>query len=176
MTRRDDSGAFKAELERLGISYPTCGAVSTAPAERWDDGSIVGNGIQGALAYCRTYNEEMVLSQEELFLPLFPFHGYLPIREHYETIRQLVIDDRVKDAQELLNKLKAEEDFPFYNTTDPFVGACALDLIMQEPLDHSSYVRSTNFETGESLVAWEDNSGIYHRQAYAAHITNRTQK
>jgi alpha-L-fucosidase 2 len=159
-------------LRRLHTSYPASGFVSTAPAETWDDGTVVGNGIQGALAFCRTSTEEVVLSHEELFLPLFPDHGYLPVREHYDTVRQLVMEGNAGAAQELLLKLKKEGDFPDYNTTDPFVGACSLDLHMHHRDKNTSYIRSVNFETAESLTAWEDSGGLFHRRLFVSRADN----
>jgi len=166
MTKPQETNVLHDLLERLHASYPACGIVDTAPAWKWDFGTVVGNGVQGALAFCRTRDEEFVLSHEELFLPLFPFRGYLPVREHYETIRQLVLEGRAGEAQELIRKLKIAGDFPGYNTTDPFVGACSLDLRMQEPREHGAYVRSVDFETGEALTAWEDSGGMFHRRFF----------
>jgi len=94
MTDFSQARDMRTVLRRLHTVYPACGFVSTAPAEKWDDGTVVGNGVQGVLAFCRTNREELVLSHEELFLPLFPFHGYLPVREHFEEVRQLVLGGR----------------------------------------------------------------------------------
>ena len=156
----------KSLLSEAG--FPSCGCVSKAPAERWDDGSIVGNGIQGALAFCRTGKEELVLSHEELFLPLFPDYGYVPIKEHLEEIRSLVLEGKGKEAQDLILGLEAENDFPLYNTTDPFVGACSLDMLMDTAEKADNYFRSTDFETGETLVAWQDGDAVYHRSFFVS--------
>lgn len=152
-----------ALLQRLHTAYPARGIVSTTPAGKWDFGSVVGNGVQGALAFGRTRDEELVLSHEELFLPLFPFHGYVPVRGHFEEIRRLVLAGRADEVHKLERKLKEEGGFPGYNTTDPFVGAGALDLHMPEADEAQAYVRSVNFQTGEGLVAWADGGGLYHR-------------
>ncbi|MDT8390434.1 MAG: glycoside hydrolase N-terminal domain-containing protein [Lentisphaeria bacterium] len=160
------------KLERLYVTYPSNGCVSLAPAARWDDGTIVGNGMQGVLAYCCPHHEEMVLSHEEMFLPLFPFHGYLPIREHYQTIQRLVMEKRVDEAQQLIKRVKVEGDFPFYNTTDPFVGACSLDMLMRDDAAPALYMRSTDFATGEAVVAWETPGGLFHRQFFVSRDAN----
>ncbi len=81
-------------LQHLQVPYPDTGFVSMAPAAKWDFGTVVGNGTQGALAFCRTVDEELVLSHEELFLPLFPDQGYLPVKAHYATVRQRVMNCR----------------------------------------------------------------------------------
>jgi hypothetical protein len=159
---------LEEELARLHVSYPDYGCVSTAPASKWDFGTVVGNGVQGALAFCRTRDEELVLSHEELFLPLYPFHGYLPVKAHYEMIRQLVRDGRTPEAQALIRSIKEETGFPRYNTTNPFVGACSLDLHMANRAEHDAYIRSIDFRTGEAVVAWEDAGGLYHRQFFVS--------
>ena len=157
-----------ATLQQLQIRYPECGCVSTAPAKKWDFGTVVGNGAQGALAFCRPRNEEFVLSHEELFLPLYPFNGYLPVRPHFENIRQLVVENRSDEAQDFIRRLKEESDFPRYNTTDPFVGACSLDLCMPNAMPPRHYMRSIDFQTGEACVAWEDDGGLYHRHFFVS--------
>ncbi|MDT8389156.1 MAG: hypothetical protein RRC34_01440 [Lentisphaeria bacterium] len=53
----------------LRADRPARGAVSLSPACKWDFGTVVGNGVQGALAFCRTRHEELVSRHEELFLP-----------------------------------------------------------------------------------------------------------
>jgi len=91
--------AMQDILNLLQTSYPACGFVSGAPADRWDDGTVVGNGIQGVLSFGRTTDEELVLSHEDLFLPLFPDHGYLPVREHFATVRTLVMEGKAREAR-----------------------------------------------------------------------------
>jgi alpha-L-fucosidase 2 len=155
-------------LHRLHARYPDRGIVSESPAEKWDFGTVVGNGTQGALAFCRTRYEELVLSHEQMFLPLFPFAGYLPVKPHYETIRQLVIDGKTDQAQQLVRQLKLEGSFPHYNTTDPFVGSCSLDLRMADGSRPADYIRSIDFATGEATVAWRDATGLFHRQFFVS--------
>jgi alpha-L-fucosidase 2 len=160
------NNSIMAELNRLHAAYPDCGCVSCAPAVKWDFGTVVGNGNQGALAFCRTRDEELVLSHEELFLPLYPFYGYLPLRPHFEKIRRLVVDGQAAEAESMIRKIKEASDFPRYNTTNPFVGACSLDLQMPETISTQHYIRSIDFRTGEACVAWEDAGGLYHRHFF----------
>ncbi len=166
--RSPGDAEFEALLRRLQVSHPACGAVTRSPAEEWSYGTVVGNGTQGALAFGRTADEELVLSHEELFLPLYPFCGYLPVRPHVETIRDLVLEGRTAEAQAFLRSLKEEGGFPGYNTTDPFVGACALDLCSTAPGAPAAYLRGVDFETGEAWVAWEDGAGLFHRRFFVS--------
>lgn len=159
---------LQARLESLRMTYPECGIVSTEPASKWDFGTCVGNGIQGALAIGRTNHETFVLSHERMFLPLYPFPGYIPVKEHYETIRQLVIDRKTYEAQRLIHKIKVDGGFPLYNTTDPFVGAAAMDMQMGGELLPEAYLRSVDFEHGDARVAWRDGGGVVHRDFFVS--------
>ncbi|MFU8779813.1 MAG: glycosyl hydrolase family 95 catalytic domain-containing protein [Kiritimatiellia bacterium] len=165
--------ALAETLQRLQTHYPDFGCASKAPADKWDFGTVVGNGTQGALAFCRTGAEELVLSHEELFLPLYPFYGYLPVRPHFETIRKLVVEGRTNEAEAFVLQIKKEAGFPRYNTTNPFVGACALDLEMPDAGEAQAYLRTIDFQTGEALVAWEEAGGkLFHRHFFVSRAHN----
>jgi len=154
-------------LERLGIAYPERGFVFTSPAERWEDGTIVGNGTQGALCFARPYSEEMVLSHEALFLPIYPAGEFIPLEQHMDRIRELVLEGKGRDAMELTNDLAKAAGCERHTFTDPFIGACSLKIEMP-PRICKLYARSTDFETGNAVVAWEDDSGLLHRRAFAS--------
>src|SRR6056297_62728 len=89
---------LQSVLDRLRITYPDRGFVCGAPARRWEDGTIVGNGSQGALSFGRPYQEEIVLSHEALFLPIYPAGRFIHLGPHLDHIRDLVLDDRGGDA------------------------------------------------------------------------------
>lgn len=155
-------------LPELQMTYPAHGCVSREPAWKWDFGTVVGNGIQGALAFGRTAEEEFVLSHEEIFAPLFPDAGYIPLKEHYQTIRQLVIDGKSIEAEALIREIRQENGLTGPHFTDPFVGASSLRLKMKELADPEAYARSIDFETGEGLVAWREGEALYHRQFFVS--------
>ena len=46
-----DAGALRTLLHALHTAYPERGIVSVEPARKWDFGTVVGNGSQGALAF-----------------------------------------------------------------------------------------------------------------------------
>lgn len=161
-----DTEHLKDLLEQLHLEYPQHGWVSKEEAKRWDDGSVVGNGVQGALAFCRPYDEEVILSHEELFVPLFPFAGYLPVKKHLPRIRELVYEGKAVEAQDLIREIKTEHDFPAYNTTDPFVGAASIKLCLFPEGEVKAYLRSQDFSTGESKVSWMDDGGVVQRSSF----------
>lgn len=154
-------------LETLAITYPPRGFVSTAPAERWEDGLIVGNGVQGALCFSRPYDEEIVLSHESLFLPVYPRHEYIRLAPHLDRVRDFVLQGRGAEAMALTVDLARQQGYQTRELTDPFIGACSVRLVMPagEPV---AYARSVDFETGGSIVAWKDDTGLVHRRTFAS--------
>lgn len=154
------------QLDKLEMGIPPRGCLSQTPATKWDFGTVVGNGAQGALGFGRTRVETFVLSHEALFLPLFPDAGYLPVKPYLPEIREQVIQGHGLAVEALLRGLKKEGEFPGYNTTDPFVGACSLDLLMADVFSYSDYARSVDFERGEAVVGWEDEEGVFQRRFF----------
>lgn len=154
-------------LETLRISYPERGFVSTEPAQRWEDGMIVGNGVQGALCFSRTHHEEIVLSHESLFLPIYPKHEYIHLAPHLDHIRELIFNNRGAEAMKLTIDLAKKKGYRQRELTDPFIGACSLHLEMPET-ECTAYARSVNFETADSIVAWKDPTGLFHRRGFAS--------
>ncbi|MFW6252878.1 MAG: glycoside hydrolase N-terminal domain-containing protein [bacterium] len=84
---------FKSLLAQLALEYPDRGFVCAAPAERWQDGTITGNGSQGALCFGEPYEEEIVLSHESLFLQIYAAGKFIRLGAHLYHIRNLVLQN-----------------------------------------------------------------------------------
>ena len=82
------------------------------------------------------------------------------------------MDGKGGEAQDLILGLEKDKNFPLYNTTDPFVGACSLDIQMDTPEKPDDYFRSTDFETGETLVSWKDGDAVYQRSFFVSRAKN----
>lgn len=163
----DPSKNLAQVLKTLRICYPEHGFVSTEAASRWEDGMIVGNGVQGALCFSRPHSEEIVLSHESLFLPIYPKHDYIHLAPHLDHIRELILENRGTEAMKLTIDLAKEKGYLKRELTDPFIGACSLKLEMPET-ECTAYGRSVDFETADSIVAWKDDAGLFHRRAFAS--------
>lgn len=159
-------------LAQLDTSYPSRGFVSTSPAGRWEDGMITGNGTQGALAFSRPYDEEIVLSHEELFLPIYPPVKYMDLPSHMDSMRELVLDGKGREAMVKTIELARAAGYPEEMLTDPFIGACSLRILMDDQEEYSAYARSVDFRTGDALVAWKDKLGLFHRRMFASRTDN----
>lgn len=169
--RRNDnqrmSQTLQATLNTLKLKHPEHGFVCSSPAGRWEDGSIVGNGTQGALIFGNPHQEEIVLSHEELFLPIYPKHDYIHLAPHLDQINELILDNRGHEAMRLTIDLAKQKGYLKRELTDPFIGGCAL-IIESQPSDCTEYARTTDFQTAESIVAWKDHGGLFHRRTFAS--------
>ncbi len=158
---------LQSTLDQLDLEYPDRGFVATSAADRWEDGMIVGNGSQGALCFGRPHNEEIVLSHESLFLPIYPAGKFIHLAPHWSHIQDLVLKNRGGEAMALTMDLARESGYPERTLTDPFIGACSLKIAMSES-ECAAYARSVDFETGDSVTAWKDGSGVFHRRVFAS--------
>jgi hypothetical protein len=156
-------------LGRLGMVQPVHGVVCRAPAGRWEDSAAVGNGTLGALVHGHPYREEVVLSHEALFVPLYPKIPYMDLPAHFGRVRELVMEGRGQEAMDLTVELIERANYPAEMFTDPFIGACSLHLSMPQPQDEpDAYARTIDFDTGESVVGWSDARGIFRRGMHAS--------
>jgi len=117
-------------LDQLDLEYPDRGFVCASPADRWEDGTIVGNGTQGALCFGRPYDEEIVLSHESLFLPIYPPGKFIHLAPHWSHIQDLVLQNRGGEAMSFTMDLARESGYAERTLTDPFIGACSLKIAM----------------------------------------------
>lgn len=103
------------------------------PAANWQESSLTGDGTLGAMVEGRIEDEVVHLSHCKLYLP-----------EPGETPPALVNHPRRNPGD--------------YNNRDGFIAACDLKISMRfgRPAEYS---RSTDFDTGECIVAFKDDRG-----------------
>jgi alpha-L-fucosidase 2 len=171
MTHASKVNGFPALLSQLHMAYPEHGFVCTSPAARWEDGTIVGNGSMGALCFARPYVEEMVLSHEALFLPIYPRGRFIHLAPHLDRIRDLILENRGGEAMAFTMDLARAAGYAKRSLTDPFIGACSLKLLMPDR-DFGLYARSVDFASGDSVTAWKDVAGLFHRRVFASRADN----
>ena len=147
------------------IPVPERGFISSQPAETWEQGLISGNGTLGANVFSRPLDETIVFTHEWLFLPMGAPTMPPDQSARLFEIRQLIDKGLYKQATQLQFDLSGQQSFMY---PDPFVPAFDLGIRMNtQPLIHD-YVRSVDFETGESLVHWADQNGIFERRLFVS--------
>lgn len=144
---------------------PTRGFVSCEPAKTWAHALISGNGTMGALVMGQPYDETIILSQSDLYLPLN--EPKLPINQagRLDEIRKLLLEGKGEAAAAIPVDQRKKEGFNIGR--DPFIPAFDLH-VYQEPAMLKRYQRSVNFETGEAIVNWTDDNGSFERKVFVS--------
>jgi len=150
---------------------PARGFYSTRPARTWEESLVSGNGTMGAMVAGRVYQDAVVLNQTELFLP---FHQPLvpPSQgKHMDEIRKLMLAGRYQEASQFVVDLSHTEGFGAKHSSDPYIPAFRLDVV-SDSTNIKRYARTTDFESGELTVKWEDNNGTFSRQLFVSRADN----
>lgn len=147
------------------LKVPERGFISSEPAETWEHGLISGNGTLGANVMSRPIRETIIFTHEGLFLPmgkpLMPPDNSARLFE----IRRLINRGLYGQATELAFELSGQEDFMY---PDNFVPAFDLSIRMDSLSDIKDYLRSVDFQTGETMVHWSDKRGVYERRLFVS--------
>lgn len=121
--------------------------IENAPAANWQESSLTGNGMVGAMVEGRVEDESIHLSHCKLYLP-----------EPGVTPPALVNHPRRNPGD--------------YNNRDGFMAACDLKVSMRFGKS-SEYSRRTDFDTGECIVSAKDGKGRrYERRVVALRGAN----
>ncbi len=148
-----------------GFVAPDRGFISSTPAETWEQGLISGNGTLGANVMSRPLDETVIFTHERLFLPQGPPHMPPDNAARLFEIRNLIDRGLYKQATNLQFDLSKQEGFMY---PDPFVPAFDLNLRMDTGREITDYVRSVDFQTGETTVHWADSRGVYERRLFVS--------
>ncbi|MCX6874139.1 MAG: glycoside hydrolase N-terminal domain-containing protein [Verrucomicrobia bacterium] len=144
---------------------PERGFISSTPAETWEQGLISGNGTIGANVMSRPLRETVIFTHERLFLPQGPPHMPPDNAARLFEIRQLIDRGLYKQATNLQFDLSGQAGFMY---PDPFVPAFDLNIGMNTEQTIKDYVRSVDFQTGETTVHWADSRGVYERRLFVS--------
>jgi hypothetical protein len=157
------NATFSAASEPLPV--PERGFVSSQPAKRWEEGLICGNGTIGANALSRPLQERIIFTHERLFLPMGP--PVMPPDQSARLfeIRRLIDRGLYKQACELQASLSGQEGFMY---PDYFVPAFDLTIQTQAAGAVRDFARSVNFQTGEAVVHWADDRGVFERRMFVS--------
>lgn len=147
------------------LESPARGFISSSPAKTWEEGLISGNGTIGANVMSRPLDETVILTHERMFLPqgapvMPPDSG-----PRLFEIRRLIDQELYKQACKLVADLSPQEGFMY---PDAFVPAFDLRLQTKGEKDISGYLRSVNFENGETTVHWADSQSVYERRLFVS--------
>jgi alpha-L-fucosidase 2 len=147
------------------ITPPERGFTSSEPGETWEQGLLSGNGTIGANVFSQPLDETIIFTHERLFLPMGP--PLMPPDQSARLfeIRRLMAAGMYKQATQLQFDLSGQQGFMY---PDPFIPAFDLKIRMHTDKEIRDYLRSVNFETGETAVHWKDKHGDYARKLFVS--------
>ena len=149
----------------LPLPVPERGFVSSKPAESWEEGLICGNGTIGANVFSRPLDERVIFTHERLFMPMG--NPVVPPDQsaHLPEIRRLIDEGKYKEAGQLQFKLSGQKSFMY---PDFFVPAFDLSIKSEAGGEVRDYARSVDFQTGETIVHWADDRGVFERRMFVS--------
>jgi hypothetical protein len=159
------SQVLDINLLAAGLSVPERGFISSQPAETWEEGLICGNGTIGANMFSRPLNETIIFTHERLFMPEGPPMMPPNLAPRLFEIRRLIDRGLYKQATQLAFDLSDQESFMY---PDPFVPAFDMNIKMNADGGINDYMRSLDFQTGEAVVHWSDNRGVFERRMFVS--------
>jgi hypothetical protein len=147
------------------LPVPERGFISTEPAATWEEGLISGNGTIGANVFSKPLNETIVFTHERMFLPQGPPTMPPDQANRLFEIRSLIDKGLYREATQLAFDLSGQDGFMY---PDPFVPCFDMNIEMQAKGDVRDYMRSVDFETGEAVVHWADDRGVFERRLFVS--------
>ena len=158
--------------------------VSKAPASKWQDALIAGNGVQGVMVMGNPYNESIILNHEKLWVPAQDVAIDVPdMTKVVDEVRSMAKKGNFGDAGTRLYTAFGEENakmFPYEEfkrikgKQSPRFGlnyvhpGADLKIDMPENGAMKNYSRSVNLSTGEVSVQWTDNKAIWTRKCFVS--------
>lgn len=161
-----------ADRLRLG-AVPERGMCSTVPATTADNGLISGDGKMWVEILGDPFKEQIVFNQENLLQPWKGAPLEAPkIASVLPEVRRLMLAGEYKKALNL--SLAAAEEGPTKPGTASLSPHPAFEMHIDTPGQHAvkEYLRTTDFESGEVKVMWQDSAGTWERRAFVSRPDN----
>ncbi|MEY3897822.1 MAG: hypothetical protein RLZZ214_3343 [Verrucomicrobiota bacterium] len=149
----------------LYLPVPARGFVSIKPAKSWEEGLITANGTLALNALSRPLDERIIFNHERLFMPMGAPHVPPDQSAHLPEIRKLIADGKSKEAEALQFKLSGQKSFMY---PDFYVPAFDLTIDSEAQGEVRDYARSVDFQTGEAVVHWADDRGVFERRMFVS--------
>jgi hypothetical protein len=142
---------------------PAHGIHDTAPADRWEDAFLSGNGEYGIMVFGHPHRERIIHNHHRYVLPNGS-RGMRPpaVAPRLERVRDLILGGERERAQhEFSDGRQLAWTQPFHPGHVLHVEALAAGTV-------ADYRRVTSFATGEVSVTWSDADGRWARRAFVS--------
>jgi hypothetical protein len=135
----------------------------TAPAARWEDGFLSGNGEYGLIALGDPRAERLIVNHHRFVLPNGTRDMAPPAVAHrLEDVRDLVLAGAANAAQ------RAFSDGRRLAWTQAFHPGFVIEVDRANPPPVGDYRRETDFRSGEVSATWTDAGGQWRSRAFVS--------
>lgn len=146
---------------------------SAAPAAKWEEALVTGNGRLGAMVFGGTAEERIVFNHERLYEPLYADVQEPPKVAHaLPEVRRRLLAGRPDEARRVFAEAAREAGFEELRWTDPYHPAMAMRISQDQAGEPDVYTRGVDFRTGEVTVFWRDELGVHERQTFVSRPDN----
>ncbi len=149
------------------------GMHSDAPAKKWQDALISGNGETGVLVYGNPTREKIIFNHEFCY-EFIGTEDIAPpeIAKYLPEIRNLMSQEKYDEATKYAYKMAKNEGYAGLQWTDPYHPAMLMEIDQRIDGTISNYKRSVNFETGEISVKWTSDHNNWERNTFVSRTDN----
>jgi len=145
------------------------GMHSDAPAKKWQDALIGGNGEMGILVFGDPTNEKIIFNHEFCYEFVGTENMEPPdIAKYLPEVRRLMMEGKYDEATKYSYKMAKKEGYAGLQWTDPYHPAMIMNIKQNFSGDIKDYKRSVNFENGEITVKWDAGSDQWIRKTFVS--------
>ena len=142
---------------------PWHGIHDTAPATRWEDAFLAGNGEIGVLVIGDPATERLIVNHHRFVLPNGSRQLAPPaVAGRLDEVRDLILAGEAKAAQ------RAFSDGRRLAWTQPFHPGFVIEIGRANPPPVRDYRRETAFRTGEVTATWTDVAGAWRSRTFVS--------
>ena len=143
------------------------GFTSWMPAATADDALLSGNGEMGIMVFGRPQNDVIIINHAQSWLPSIVPPKPINQKSRLAEIKKLLYAGKFKEASQIPVNQSYAEGYERQIWHDPFVPVVDLNIGMKAD-NIQNYKRMVNFETGETIVYWEQNGQWFKRTAFVS--------
>jgi alpha-L-fucosidase 2 len=160
-----------AERRRRKI-VPQHGFCSIAPGKTTSEGITSGNGKMNIELTGDPYSEQILFHHESLLMPWRRPLEAPKVADIFPQVRQMVMEGKYQDAIEFAFKQMEKGPIKANTWPHPTVPAFMMHLDLPKTTAVKDYLRTVNFETGETNVYWNDKHGDWNRRTFTSRPDN----
>ena len=160
-----------AERLRRGI-VPRHGFCSIFPGTSVYEGLLTGNGAMNIEATCDPYADQILFHHESLLMPWKHPMEAPKVANILPQLRRMLLDGKYKEAAKLAVASMDKSPVKLNTWPHPTVPAFLMTLDLPKTSSASNYLRTSNFETSEISVCWDDARGRWIRKTFTSRPDN----